>query len=265
MDAKKLSLALVRPRRPREPVPAPTPDARVTWRDGEVALYLRAPSDPKAPRALLVHGWEADHRDFDAIAAMLAQQGIASVLPDLPAHGRSSGETMMIPEAADAMVAVGAAYGPFDLCVGHSMGAAIALVAMSRGLRIGRAAFLAPPSNYVRQLSLSARAAGAPEPLVAAALDELRRRAPELDGIDSLALARHLTMPGLVVVAGRDRTLSPEDGRTIAGAWPGCRLLELPEATHRSVLEDAAVLLAIRELAALQAPDADIRAAASSP
>jgi pimeloyl-ACP methyl ester carboxylesterase len=101
----------------------------------------------------------------------------------------------------------------------------------------------------VRQLSLSARAAGAPEPLIGAALEVLRVRCPELDAIDGLAMAGHLTMPGLIVVAGRDGILDPRDGRSLAAAWPKSRLVELPDATHRSVLRDAGTLAAVTEIA----------------
>ena len=170
---------------------------------------------------------------------LLVDLGYLCVLPDLPAHGRSDGETMTIPEAAEALVQVGQAHGPFELCVAHSMGSAIALVAVSKGLRAGKVAFLAPPANYVHQLSLSARMAGAPDRLTHAALEVLRSRCPELDGIDSLAMAGHLTMPGLIVVAGRDEVLDPEDGRTLASAWPSSRLVELSEASHRSILREA--------------------------
>lgn len=145
-------------------------------------------------------------------------------------------------------MAVGEAHGPFDLCVAHSMGAAVALVAMSKGLRAGKTAFLAPPANYAHQLALSARAAGAPQHLVAAALDVLRSRCPDLDRIDSLTLAGHLTMRGLVIVAGRDQVLDPRNGRTLAAAWQGCRLLDLPEASHRGVLRDTVVVDAIAAL-----------------
>lgn len=245
MTPEALAEALVRPRRSQEDLPRPS--ARLAQRGFDIALHFRG-SSSSVTRALMVHGWEADHRALGTIASALVGLGFFCVLPDLPAHGGSTGQTMMIPEAADAVVAVGEAHGPFDLCVAHSMGAAVALVAMTKGLRAGKTAFLAPPANYVHQLSLSARAAGAPQHLVAAALDVLRSRCPDLDRIDSLTMAGHLTMPGLIVVGGRDQVLDPQNGRTLAAAWPGCRLLDLPEASHRSVLRDVAVTEAIGAL-----------------
>lgn len=242
MRPEALATALIRPRRPVADLPQP--DARLAQRGFDLALHFRG-SPSSVRRALLVHGWETDHRDLETIAGTLAGAGFLCVLPDLPAHGGSTGETMMIPEGADALMAVDETHGPFDLCVAHSVGSAIALVALAKGLRAKKAAFLAPPRNYVHQLSVSARVAGAPPPLIAAALEVLRSRCPGLDGIDSLTMAPHLMMPGLVVVAERDQVLDPQDGRMLAAAWPRSRLLDLPEASHRSILRDAAVLEAI--------------------
>jgi pimeloyl-ACP methyl ester carboxylesterase len=244
MQPAALAEMLIRPRPPRLP-PAPT-GTYLRSGDADVAVHLRG--DTGAPlRALLVHGWEGDHRDLDAIAGVLPA-GMLKVMPDLPAHGASSATTLMIPEGAEALLEVDRAYGPFDLCVSHSIGTAMALVAMDRGLRARQAVFLTPPSNYVRQTTITATAAGAPAALIAAALDVLRRRCPELDSIDSPSMAPHIRVPSLVVVAGRDRVLDPNDGRVLAGALPDATLLELPEATHRSVLNDRAVMAAILSL-----------------
>lgn len=246
MKPEALAEALTRPRRLVGDLPQP--DARLSLRGIDLALHFRGPAGA-ARRALLVHGWETDHRDLETIAGALAGAGLLCVLPDLPAHGGSTGDTMTLPEGADALAAVDEVHGPFALCVGHSVGSAVALIGLTEGLRAETAALLAPPRNYVQQLSTSARVAGAPAPLIAAALQVLRTRCPSLDGIDSLAMAPRLTMPGLVAVAGRDQVLDPQDGRLLAGAWPGCRLLDLPEASHRSILRDAAVVEAIGALA----------------
>ncbi len=244
MTPDALADALIRPRRRKAHSPAPA--RRLSAGDFEVALH--AAGDAQAPfRVLAVHGWEADHRDLLGLAARLPFP-VAVTAPDLPAHGASSGGTMMIPEAARALLAVDAAGGPFDLVIAHSIGTAATLVALADGLRAGAAVLLAPPANYVKQLELGARAAGAPQALIDAALAVLRRRCPALDRIDSPAIASRVGIPALVVVAGRDRTLDPADGRAVASALPRGRLLDLPAATHRSVIEDPAVAAAMAEL-----------------
>jgi hypothetical protein len=52
------------------------------------------------------------------------------------------------------------------------------------------------------------------------------------------------------VVAGKDQILDPQDGRILSAAWPDARLLELPEASHLSVLRDVGVMEAIAALVA---------------
>lgn len=249
MNPAALAEALIRPKRPQIASPAPA----AMLRTGGFDVAVHAAGDQRASyKVLVVHGWEADHRDLLGLAAKLPFSA-AVIAPDLPAHGASSGDTLMIPEGARALLAVDAAHGPFDLVIAHSIGTAVALMALAQGLRAGAAVLLTPPANYVKQLSLGARAAGAPQALVDAALDILRRRAPELDQVDSPSISPRVGIPCLVVVAGRDRTLAPADGRAVAAGLPHGVLLDLPEATHRSIIDDPAMAEAMIDLVATQA------------
>ena len=242
MQPHELADALVRPRSSRRR--STTFDTRVTWRDQEVALRFVGPETAQK-RALLVHGWEADSSDLDVIATHLAQLGMRCVLPDLPAHGASEGDTLMIPEAAELIRQIDAAYGRFSVVIGHSIGSAVVLLAHREGLTSQMLVMLTPPENYARQLSLSARLAGAPKPLIAAALELLRQRCPNLDEVDSLEMASTIEAPMLIVSAGADKMVDPENGRRLAASAPTARWLEIPEATHRSVLNDPVVVQAI--------------------
>jgi pimeloyl-ACP methyl ester carboxylesterase len=245
MTPASLAAALARPRK-LLPNP-PEPEEWLESAGERIAIHTLGRPEA-ATRALFVHGWETDHRDLARIAGTLAGNGAYCVAPDLPAHGTSSGASMTIPEAARALQAVHRAYGPFELAVGYSMGAAILLYAMAKGMPAGKAALVAPPGNYVHELSKSARAAGAPEALIAPALDEFRLRCPDLDELDSMRLAPSLSCPGIVAVAGNDGVLDPQDGRNLVKLWRGSRLLEREQASHRSILRDPAVAEAIAGL-----------------
>lgn len=242
-----LAEALVRPRRLLKP--GPNPVERLVAGGFDLALHERGQSQAAHGSALLVHGWETDHRDLLPVADGLVASGLRCVLPDLPAHGASAGETMMIPEAAEALLQVAAEKGPFDMCVGYSMGAAILLTALGKGLRTAKVVFIAPPINYRHQLTLSARSAGAPDVLIAAALDVLRQRTPDLDDIDGPAMARGMTQPCTIIVAGKDDVLDPENGRKLSDAWQGSRVFEDPDASHRSILRSAVTVDAVAAFA----------------
>ena len=245
MTPAGLAAALSRPRKL-----LPNPPEPQEWLDaGDERIAIHTLGRPEAAvRALFVHGWETDHRDLAHIAETLAGNGAYCVAPDLPAHGTSSGASMTIPEAAGAIQAVHQTYGPFELAAGYSMGAAILLYAMAKGMPAGKVALIAPPGNYAHELGKAARAAGASEALIAGALVEFRRRCPDLDELDSERLAPSLSCPGIVAVAGNDGVLDPQNGRSLAKLWRGSRLLEREQASHRSILRDPAVAEAIAGL-----------------
>jgi pimeloyl-ACP methyl ester carboxylesterase len=60
---------------------------------GPIAMW----SAGRGPCVVLVHGWEADHRDMDAFVAPLVAAGRRVVAFDLPAHGEASA-THYLPE-----------------------------------------------------------------------------------------------------------------------------------------------------------------------
>lgn len=65
-------------------------DVRVLGRDGFLRLAYAEWGSPKAERTIVcVHGVSRTGRDFDVLAASLAQAGARVIAPDLPGRGRS--------------------------------------------------------------------------------------------------------------------------------------------------------------------------------
>jgi pimeloyl-ACP methyl ester carboxylesterase len=110
---------------------------------------------------------------------------------------------------------------------------------------------LAPPLNYAWQTRAAAAAAGAPAPLIEAALQVLRVRCPQFDEIDSEKLAAQLKGQALIIGAERDRVVDPDNARKIALRWPGARSFMASQASHRSILTDPATQAAALEFIAL--------------
>jgi pimeloyl-ACP methyl ester carboxylesterase len=237
-----LAEAMIRPRRSARSNEAP--EQFFSTPHGDVALYFRGPSDAQK-RVLLLHGWEDDHSFLDPVAKELVKLGLRCRALDLPAHGASSGDTIMIPEAAEVLLDLDRSFGPFHLCVGHSIGAATIAVALTRGLRTQKVALLTPPTNYARHIASAALAAGAPAILVERAMRELRRRCPTIDMIEGVALAKQMSVPALIVVAGRDAVVDPEESRRLVAAWEKSELLFSPESTHASPLREGPILRAV--------------------
>lgn len=90
--------------------------------------------DPQLPSIVFMHGAQNDHSVFALQSRYFAHHGYSVLVPDLPAHGRSSGAPLAsIEEMASWLVAVlQAAQVQRVHLVGHSMGSLIALETAAR-------------------------------------------------------------------------------------------------------------------------------------
>ena len=247
MDFAALAQRVVTPR--RRAVSTAGPHTTVPSAQGDLAVFV-AGHGPA--RALLVHGWEADHGDLRSAAGVLQEEGWTTVAPDLPAYGLSEGGSMTIPEAARALLSVQASSGPFELVVAHSVGTAVALMALKYGLRARRMVLVAPPLNYARTLEATLRQQGVGDAAIAGILGALRARSPDLDDVDAASIASTLEQEGIVVVAKRDKVIPRQDCQAVADAWTGARLIEL-DAGHVDVLDHPSFLGELRAQALLAA------------
>src|SRR4051812_40940069 len=96
------------------------------------------------PAVLLVHGWEGRGSQLGAFVAPLVARGHRVIAFDGPAHGDSTGRHLTVAGLADAVRAAGAIAGEIHGVVAHSFGAPAVTVALSRGLAVGRVAFVGP-------------------------------------------------------------------------------------------------------------------------
>jgi pimeloyl-ACP methyl ester carboxylesterase len=88
-------------------------------------------------RALLLHGSTSSSATWWRVGPALADAGWRVKAPDLPSHGASPrADRALTPEVAAAGVAAELADRPVDLLIGHSLGAAVALALVARGLTV---------------------------------------------------------------------------------------------------------------------------------
>lgn len=193
----------------------------------------------EGPRVLLAHGWEGTGRDMVPIALALAERGRSVTVFDMPAHGASTGRTTTLPEMAQAIAAVAGATGMPAAVVGHSLGAAAAVLALRDGLGATSAALLAPPAEpalFVRRL---ADVLGLSEARYAGLVGQLERRAGiGIHQIHSASAARALTAHALILHDPADRQVPFSHGEELADAWRGATLQPVAGLGHRRVLYD---------------------------
>lgn len=93
---------------------------------GAVAAHLFTPIVGQSSETVLVtHGWGARTEHMLPIVEGLRSSGRSVVALDLPGHGASTGRTLNMALAVEAVDAAWRQFGPFTTMVGHSFGGAV--------------------------------------------------------------------------------------------------------------------------------------------
>ena len=233
--------AFLTPRRPEPGVPLDLPGAsRMRVATPEVELAAVVAGD--GPGVLMLHGWEGQASDLAPMARALVAAGRRVVALDLPAHGDSGGRQASIPHAARALLHAAPALGPLDAVVAHSVGTAVAITALSRGLVLRRAALLAAPARYADFVHRFADQVGLDAEGAAGMIAHLLDQGVDVAGIDATRLVRRLTASALYVHSADDRVVPIADARAACAAWPDARLLQVERLGHRRLLDDPPVI-----------------------
>src|SRR5437773_8108715 len=170
---------------------------RVCVEDGRVAAWAWG----HGPAVALVHGWGGrGGRLAAAFVAPLVASGFSVITFDAPGHGASDGRLSSMPQVARALQAVADAAGSLFGIVAHSMGGSASALAMTQGLQVERAVFLAPAADPARFAEAFARLLA----VGPAALAAMRQRSEarlrfRWSDLNVPRLAAKLTTPLLVV------------------------------------------------------------------
>jgi hypothetical protein len=195
------------------------------------------------PAVLLVHGWEDDNSLWSPLIAALVERERALVLFDLPAHGFSEGEWGLAPQAADGIFAVTGALGPIDAVVAHSFGSGAAMLAMSEGLTVDRAVFIAPPLRTSNRWLRYAERLGVSEEVAFSAQSIYEQRiGPARASFDFRAELGDLDADLLVIHSADDERAALSDSPEVL---PNCRrgeLVVVDGLTHRRTARDPEVV-----------------------
>jgi len=212
-----------------------------------VAVWMLG--NPASPAVLLVHGWGGRGAQLLSFAPPLVERGFRVVLFDALGHGRSDPSPLgwhqaSFVDAARCMLEVERRVGRAAALIAHSGGAIATGIALGLGLRVERAALVAPMARPLRHAS-SFDTMFAVTPEVgrrwrALAADRARFT---WDGIDlTTAPARHPVPRALVVHDQGDREVPFADGEAIADAWPGATFVPTQGLGHQRILRDPDVV-----------------------
>src|SRR3954467_13906299 len=143
-------LFLTPPRAPIEETALDLIDARmrfVTHKARNIATWEWGWKSHGAPAVLLAHGWGGHAAQMRAFVFKLLASGYRVIGFDQPAHGISEGRLTSLVDFADVLATVAERHAPIEAVIAHSLGAAAASFALSRGLAVKSAVLIAPPSD----------------------------------------------------------------------------------------------------------------------
>jgi pimeloyl-ACP methyl ester carboxylesterase len=212
----------------------------VTVDDARVAAWTWG----HGPAVALVHGWGGRGGRLAAtFVEPLVASGCSVVTFDAPGHGASEGKLSSMPQVARALRAIADATGSIHAILAHSMGGSASTLAMSGGLQVERAVFIAPAADPARFAAEFANTLG----LSPAALARMQRRSEarlrfRWSDLNVPRMAARLSAPLLVLHDRDDATVPWEEGAEIAAAWPGAVLVTTTGLGHREIVHDPGVV-----------------------
>lgn len=195
------------------------------------------------PTVLLAHGWSGYGLFFLPWVQALRRAGYAVATFDQIAHGRSSGYRATLPMFADVLHRVATHLGPLAVVIGHSLGGAATMLALSRGIAAERAILIAPAADP----GLAARRFGSMIGLAPHLSGRLFEEFESLTGICVDALQAHINAPhiaraALIVHDLEDREVPWAEGERYARYWPDARLLTTTGLGHNRVVNAPSVI-----------------------
>ena len=220
----------------------------LTTPHGKVMSYrMSPPADaavPDAGRFLIVHGWGSRSEYMSALAeGIVKATGGEVVLIDFPGHGASSGRSLNMRLAVEAIIAADQHFGPFAGAVGHSFGGASLMVAARQMLpkfprfTPGRMALIGAPSELGGVLRYRAQQLGLTDITRAYLEREVRRVTGRRSrDFDIAGDGPDLDMPVLIVHAEDDKEVSADHARRYAAQGPQVKLGWANGYGHRRII-----------------------------
>lgn len=165
------------------------------------------------PKVLLSHGWSSCAYRLQPLIELLRQWNCAIVAFDHIAHGHSSGTTASLPRFTRTTAAMLREFGPFDLAVGHSMGAAALALARKQGRLDLPLILLAPPPDVRPWFARFSQVLGLPAG-THAVMERLLERQEQfnLEEIGPETSMEGISSPTLVVLGDQDREVPVQEG-----------------------------------------------------
>lgn len=197
----------------------------------------------KGETILLVHGWNGRGTQLGSLIEPLVLAGYRVVAFDAPGHGDSNGNHLSLVEFSEIILSISKNIGFLRGVISHSLGSAATTLALTAGLDVSWAIYIAPPfqpRDYIDKFSNFMRI-----PPEATSLMKTMMSSDlgySWESLDIPNLAKSLKTPLLVFHDKEDKDVSWSEGNALVNSWPGAKLLTTQGLGHRKILHDKDVM-----------------------
>lgn len=201
------------------------------------------------PAVVLVHGWGGRGTQMREFIEPIVRRGFSVVTFDAPGHGMSGGSESSIPHILHGLNAVLDHLGSVHAVVGHSVGGAVAAMALAKRPSVTCGVLISPPASLTAFSRHLAKGLLWPEGLRAAIQYRVENRFgykwAEFEAESSSGC-----QPLLVIHDSNDREVPLNEGVRHARNWPRGQLLTTTGLGHLRILKDPATILAAADFIA---------------
>lgn len=194
-------------------------------------------------KILLVHGWSGRGTQLAKIADALIQQGFSTVSFDAPAHGKSKGNSSLLPEFVAAILQLEKIYGPFEYAIGHSLGGMAILNAVKEGFNVKKAVTIGAADiiqdiidDFIAKLKLKYSFGNR--------LKEYfeNRYGTEMDSYSASRAARNVAIPVLIIHDQQDEEVPVKTAHHIHQSLAHSEIIITKGLGHRKILGNEEVI-----------------------
>ena len=175
----------------------------------------------------------------------LVEAGYRVVALDAPAHGQSPGRQLGPYHYADAVLRAGDSLGPLEGSIAHSFGGFALINAIHNGLRVKRAALIAPATTSIASHPQLLSELLKLHPITRQRFFALADQLARSQSVPPDRLGRGLNLPALFLHDPGDQRVAFVDSLLVSERWRGARLEAVPGLGHNRILSDQNVIGAV--------------------
>ncbi len=194
-------------------------------------------------KVLLVHGWSGRGTQLVKFADELIRRDYSTVSFDAPAHGKSSGNTTLMPEFIETILEIDKKFGPFESAIGHSLGGMSLLNAARLGFKVNQMVVIGSGDIIKDIFDAFVFKMQLPHKISDLMRDHFERKHHKtMADFSSYLSAQVIDIPVLVVHDENDAEVPVQCAHHIFSHLKNGQLLITHKLGHRKILGDAQVI-----------------------